>query len=294
MCGKIMAPALCRGNVGGRAIMPEQRKHLSWQIRKLHRSELKKRRATRLATYLHLRRQLSSPFARQMVQQPLADEFADLFELDFVGPVHERAMPEHLGAVEFTLQELQRAIGRLKVNKAPDTVGIAVELIPDDFLAVPFGYVQFRVVQWFGATSVERNGIWNVATENACRSDIRFPTSCKHKIVLREHFGSSSARGAARLSSKLRLEEHLVSATMFLDKGWASGKTIWVVSLDLSKHVHWPALWAALETQGVSQHLIWLLHQLRKSNWGSESREWPEPRIFNFIQFQQVCDKGVS
>ena len=69
-----------------------------------------------------------------MVQQPLADEFADLFELDFVGPVHERAMPEHLGAVEFTLQELQRAIGRLKVNKAPDTVGIAVELIPDDFL----------------------------------------------------------------------------------------------------------------------------------------------------------------
>ena len=34
-----------------RAIMPEQRKHLSWQIRKLHRSELKNWRATRPAMY---------------------------------------------------------------------------------------------------------------------------------------------------------------------------------------------------------------------------------------------------
>ena len=32
-----------------------------------------------------------------------------------------------------------------------------------------------------------------------------------------------------------RLEEHLVTANLFLDKAWSVGMTVWVVSLDLSK-----------------------------------------------------------
>lgn len=98
-------------------------------MRKLHRSELKNWRATRPCRTVHVGRTYGGN-CLQMVQQPLADEFAGLFELVSVGPVH-------LGEVEFTLQELQRAIRRLKVSKAPDAVGIAAELlefIPDEFL----------------------------------------------------------------------------------------------------------------------------------------------------------------
>ena len=58
-----------------------------------------------------------------------------------------------------------------------------------------------------------------------------------------------------------KIEEHLLTTNILLDKATAAGRTIWIVSLDLSKacdRVHWPALWAALHDQGVSEHCIWL------------------------------------
>ena len=62
-----------------------------------------------------------------------------------------------------------------------------------------------------------------------------------------------------------RLEEHLLSANILLDKAQATGFPVWIISLDLSKafdRVHWPALWAALLEQGVSEHLIWILQRV--------------------------------
>ena len=56
-----------------------------------------------------------------------------------------------------------------------------------------------------------------------------------------------------------KIEEHLLTTNILLDKATAAGRTIWIVSLDLSKafdRVHWPALWAALHDQGVSEHCI--------------------------------------
>lgn len=68
-----------------------------------------------------------------------------------------------------------------------------------------------------------------------------------------------------------RLEEHLVTANIFLDRTWAAGTPAWIVSMDLSKvfgRVHWPSLWNALENQGVSEHLTWLLHNLYRNQIG--------------------------
>ena len=65
-----------------------------------------------------------------------------------------------------------------------------------------------------------------------------------------------------------RMDEHLLTATLFLDKAWDKGIPVWIVSLDLSKafdRVNWNALWLALRDHGVSDHLIWIL-QLIYSN----------------------------
>ena len=62
-----------------------------------------------------------------------------------------------------------------------------------------------------------------------------------------------------------RLEEHLVSANLVIDKLLAVGKPVWIVSLDLSKafdRVNWSKLWAALTAHRVSQHLVWIIQCL--------------------------------
>ena len=56
---------------------------------------------------------------------------------------------------------------------------------------------------------------------------------------------------------KIFIEEHLLTANVFLDKALDVGIPVWVVSLDLSKafdRVHWPALWKGLHEQFGSSH----------------------------------------
>ena len=50
-----------------------------------------------------------------------------------------------------------------------------------------------------------------------------------------------------------RLEEHLITANLVLDRADAVGIRVWIISLDLSKAfdgVHWPALWTARLAKG--------------------------------------------
>ena len=61
-----------------------------------------------------------------------------------------------------------------------------------------------------------------------------------------------------------RIDEHLLSATLCLDKR----TPLWIVSLNLSKafdKVNWNVLWLALRDDGVCDHFIWAL-QLMYSN----------------------------
>ena len=62
-----------------------------------------------------------------------------------------------------------------------------------------------------------------------------------------------------------RVEEHLLSANILLEKADATGFPVWIISLDLSRAfdpVHWPALWTPFFEQGVPQHLIWILQRV--------------------------------
>jgi len=55
-----------------------------------------------------------------------------------------------------------------------------------------------------------------------------------------------------------RIEEHLLTASLVLEKTLAVNIPTWIVSLDLSKafdRIAWPALWQALRQPGVSDHM---------------------------------------
>ena len=68
-----------------------------------------------------------------------------------------------------------------------------------------------------------------------------------------------------------RVEEHLVTTRLVLDKFSSAHVPTWIVSLDLSKafdRVHWPALWFALSEQGLSEHMIWMIQKLYRDQQG--------------------------
>ena len=98
-------------------------------------------------------------------------------------------------------------------------------------------------------------------------------TNCKHSFIIQNIcisftwttgtvFGSRTAGRTAWISPGRRLEEHLVTANLVLDKADAVGLPVWIISLDLSKafdRVHWPALWTAIVYEGIPVHLVWIL-----------------------------------
>ena len=68
-----------------------------------------------------------------------------------------------------------------------------------------------------------------------------------------------------------RIEEHLLTANVIINKTFACGRPIWIISLDLSKafdRVDWGALWNALKQHDVSQHIIWILQGLYHNHVG--------------------------
>ena len=59
-----------------------------------------------------------------------------------------------------------------------------------------------------------------------------------------------------------RIEEHLLTANVCLQKTLAASTPLWIISLDLSKafdKIDWNALWSALRQHGISEPLIWIL-----------------------------------
>ena len=58
-----------------------------------------------------------------------------------------------------------------------------------------------------------------------------------------------------------RLEQHLLTANLFLDKTLAANIPVWTLSLDLSRvfdRVDGGAFWLGLSEQGVSTHMLWI------------------------------------
>ena len=94
---------------------------------------------------------------------------------------------------------------------------------------------------------------------------------------------AAQPEGQHGFRSGRRIEEHLVTANLVIDKSWSMNMPIWIISLDLSKafeRVHWPSLGRA--QQGISDHMIWLLQNLYKDQTGQIAGTNESSRLFGF------------
>ena len=83
-----------------------------------------------------------------------------------------------------------------------------------------------------------------------------------------------------------RIEEHLITAGLVIDKTLNIDLPIWIISLDLSKafdRVVWSALWQALRDHHISDHLIWLMQMLYHGQEGQVVGEWSRSRWFDIL-----------
>ena len=84
-----------------------------------------------------LKNWLPNRVGRATAQHPLEDEFADMLENLFVGPLISLPKPVALTEDAWTMQDLRIAIGRLQLKKSPDQRGVSAELlrhVPEEFL----------------------------------------------------------------------------------------------------------------------------------------------------------------
>ena len=99
------------------------------------------------------------------------------------------------------------------------------------------------------------------------RTTCRTPRSTLFQTLTGENIGFRKHR---------RMDEHLLTATLFLDKAWDKGIPVWIVSLDLSKafdRANWNALWLALHDHGISDHLVWILQLIYANQLGEVQGE---------------------
>ena len=90
-----------------------------------------------------------------------------------------------------------------------------------------------------------------------------------------------------------RMEEHVLTTNLVLDKSRAAGLPLWIISLDLSKAfdtVNWETLWEALRRQNISNQLIWILQCLYHNQTGVVRDGAGDSRTFDiFSGVRQGC-----
>ena len=87
--------------------------------------------------------------------------------------------------------------------------------------------------------------------------------------------------------AKYRIAEHLLTANLVIDKTVATGKPVWILSLDVSKafdRVHWGPLWQALRQPEVSDHMVWILQCLYHDQTGTVRGSSGTSRPFDIRQ----------
>ena len=255
-------------------------RRLPLQIRTLYRREFRAWKSSKLDALVRNSGQwkeisrLHATLVRQVPEQPHANEFANMLEQIFAGsPDEVMAAAPVLSDNDWHKDELLMAIKRLKANKPADEKGFVAELLhfaSDDF--------QDRVLELFNdlmhspQVPVDwRKTIFNMLPKHG---RAKVPAEYRPIASIRLLYKTFAYMTLGRVEpvleaaqpeeqhgfrSRRRIEEHLVTANLVIDKSWSVNMPISIISLDLSKafdRVHWPSLWRALSQQGISDHMI--------------------------------------
>ena len=265
---------------------PQMRKELSLQIRTCHRKELRQWKSERLSRFLaipsrwkDLQHFLPKSAGRIDIVRPHENDFACMLAKFFNGPCELPLPPALFSEPIWTIQEMKAAIRRLKIGKGGDEVGLTAELlkhVPHEFLDALLRlyndvlYAGEPPASWSKTlfTMLPKKLRAKQVTDFRPIANLRLLYKVFAYLLLGrlEHvLDAQQPEEQHGFRAGRRLEEHLLSANILLDKAQATGFPVWIISLDLSKafdRAHWPALWAALLEQGVSQHLIWILQRV--------------------------------
>ena len=185
----------------------------------------------------------------------------------------------------FCMSELDEAICRMKNNGSPDERGLVAELLkhaPPEFRRALLEL--YNRVLVFGLPPEEwRRTLFIMLPKTAKATTVtdyrpiassRLLYKCFSYLVLGRievQLEAAQPEEQHAFRGDRRLEEHLLSADIFIDKTRERNIPIWIVSLDLSKafdRVSWPALWEALRGHGLSEHIVWTLQCLYHSQSG--------------------------
>ena len=187
--------------------------------------------------------------------------------------------------INFTLAELRAAISKLKHNKGNDDAGLVPELLkcaPDCLLSDLL--LLYNDVLYSGDLPPP----WLITHFIMLPKSGRAKTTSDFRpiAIIRLFYKVFAYMLLARIEPLIeagqpeeqhgfrpnrRLEEHLVTANLVVDKFFGIDMPVWVISLDLSKafdRVDWNKLWAALLDHGVSEHIVWIIQCLYFSQRG--------------------------
>ena len=244
---------------------------------------------------------------KHVAEQCTPDEFANALEGLFAGNPMEPQPPLVLDEPPWALHELDRAIKALKTGKAADDGGLVAELLKNSsdemLLALVSLYNQVLFTgdvppSWHKTlfTMLPKKVVAKIVTDFRPIASLRLLYKTFAHMILHRIEPLLDARQPEEqhgFRSCYRIEEHILSASMVIDKMFRCNRPVWIVSLDLSKafdRVDWNALWGALREHGVSDHLVWLLQCLYHRQTGEVRGSSGNSRTFGIHSgVRQAC-----
>ena len=205
------------------------------------------------------------------------------------------------------MHELKCAVGRMKIHKGADEAGLVAELLknsPDDFQA-DLLHLFHDILYTGNFPSCWSRTLFQMLAKTARAQQ---PSDYRPIANIRLLYKTFAFMILGRIEAQLeahqpeeqhgfrkhrRMDEHLLTATLFSDKAWDKGIPVWIVSLDLSKafdRVNWDALWLALHDHGISEHLVWILQLIYSNQSGEVQGEHSNSDLFPSTL---ECDKDV-
>ena len=222
-----------------------------------------------------------------------ADMLGDIFSGNFGRPMDRPILTE----APWSMNELRVAIRRAKNNRTGDDLGLVAELLKH----APEGYLEALLDVFRHALSTGQiptswqTTISKMLPKSSCAkfaSDFRPIASLRllYKIFaylmlgrMEDTLEDSQPEEQHGFRKQRKIEEHLLTANLCLQKTLEANIPLWIISLDLSKafdKVNWEALWAALMQHGVSQHLVWILQCIYYGQSGKVREHFVDSRDF--------------
>ena len=283
---------------------PDARRLLSLEIRKRQRLEIQvwkteqvNRRLAQMTNWKYLKNIDAKTSGSFLVQKPPVDEFAQFLGELFAGGVNVPLPFPSLSEPPWSMEDVWHALHRMKANRCDDDAGLVAELVHFSPNHVLQDLLCLYNETLFSGEVPERCKLTTFMMLPKSRH-ARVPADYKPIASVRLLYKIFAYMMLARVEPALeihqpqeqhgfrkghRIEKHLLTANLVVDKLLAISTPIWIISLDLSKsfdRVSWDKLWVALRAHDISDHLVWTMQNLYTGQLGQIQGDAGDRRVF--------------